>query len=205
MLAQRLCEKDPAKITQWDSETVPAVSQVVSGSETSSDEGEPIPQHALHAQYVKATTDAAVAAAAAAVDVSRSYHVPIAVAEPKVINHDARLRGPQFNHQQRRDYTSVPKEQRLIQAAVSAEDAARPAEDSLQSYKCQVCLVSMRTVSELQVHCFVEHNIERDSSTNILHGDRSAGKCREKENTQRITEESSAVKEGHGRQKLEDT
>ena len=44
MLAQRLCEKDPTKIGQWDSETIP--SQVISGGETSSDEGEPIPQHA---------------------------------------------------------------------------------------------------------------------------------------------------------------
>jgi len=188
MLAQRLCGKDPAKITQWDSETMPG--PVVSGGETSSDEGEPIPQHALHAQYVKATTDA---------DVSRSYHVPIITEEPKVIN-DVRLRSPQFN-QQRRDY--AVKEQRTIPAVVSIENTR--AEDNLQSYKCQVCSVSLRTVNELQVHRFVEHNIEPDSSTNI-HGDRSAGKCsREKENTQKRIAEESAVKEDHGRQRLEDT
>lgn len=162
-------------------------SQVVSGSETSSDEGELIPQHALHAQYVKATTDA---------DISRSYHVPIAIEESKVINHDVRLRSPQFG-QPRRDY--AVKEQRLM----PAEDA-RTAEDNLQSYKCQVCPVAMRTVNELQVHRFVEHNIESDSSTNVR-GDKSASKCRENENTQRITEESSAVRESHKRQKLEDT
>lgn len=196
MLAQRLCDKDPAKVAQWDSESVP-VGQAVSGSETSSDEGEPIPQHALHAQYVKADAD-----------ISRSYHVPIASEESKAINHDVRhdvrLRSPHFSSQQRRDY--AVKEQRPIPppAAVSSEDAR--VEDNLQSYKCQVCPVSARTVNELQVHCFVEHNIETDSSTNIVHGDRSASKCiyREKENTQRrITEESSAAKEDT--RKIEDT
>lgn len=192
MLAQRLCEKDPAKIAQWDSESVP-VGQTVSGSETSSDEGEPIPQHALHAQYAKGTTDA---------DISRSYHVPTASEESKAINHDVRLRSSHFSNQQRRDY--AVKEQRPVPAAVSSEDAR--VEDNLQSYKCQVCPVSTRTVNELQVHCFVEHNIETDSSTNIVHGDRNVSKCREKENTQRrIAEEPSAIKEDHNRQKIEDT
>lgn len=187
MLAQKLGEKDPAKIAQWDSETLPG--PVVSGSETSSDEGEPIPQHALHAQYVKATTDA---------DISRPYHMSVVPEKPKVTN-DVRLRSSQFN-QQRRDY--AVKEQRPI-PVVSTEDTR--AEDSLQSYKCQVCPVSMRTVNELQVHCFVEHNIETDSSTNI-HGDRSVGKCsREKENTQKRIMEESAVKEDHKRQRVEDT
>lgn len=175
-MAQRLCGKDPAKIAQWDSEALPG--PVVSGSETSSDEGEPI--NALHAQYIKATTDA---------DVSRSYHVPIITEESKAIN-DARLRSPQLN-QQRRDY--AVKEQRTIPAIVTMEDSR--AEDNLQSYKCQVCPASMRTLDELQVHRFVEHNIEADSSTNI-HGDRSAGKCsREKENTQTRIADESAVKE----------
>ncbi|XP_011648179.1 uncharacterized protein LOC105434222 [Pogonomyrmex barbatus] len=188
MLAQRLCEKDPAKIAQWESEALPG--PVVSGSETSSDEGEPISQHALRAQYVKTTTDASI---------SRPYHVSIVPEKPKAIN-DVRLRSPQFN-QQRRDY--AVKEQRPIPTVVSTEDAR--AEDSLQSYKCQVCPVSMRTVNELQVHCFVEHNIEMDPSTNI-HGDRSAGKCsREKENTQKRIIEESAVKEDHKRQRIEDT
>lgn len=171
-----------------------SVGQAVSGGDTSSDEGEPIPQHGLHAQYAKATADA---------DISRSYHVPIANEESKAINHDVRLRAPHFG-QQRRDYVTAVKEQRPVAAVVSSEDA-RP-EDNLQSYKCQVCPVSTRTVNELQVHCFVEHNIETDSSTNIVHGDRSASKCREMENTQRrITEESSAVKEDHRRQTIEDT
>ncbi|CAL7950233.1 unnamed protein product [Xylocopa violacea] len=53
MLAQKLCEKDPSKIGQWNSETIP--SQVISGGETSSDEGEPIPQHAMHPYSVKVT------------------------------------------------------------------------------------------------------------------------------------------------------
>lgn len=160
----------------------------VSGSETSSDEGEPIPQHALHAQYVKAS-DA---------EASRSYHVPSE--EPKAIN-DVRLRGPLFN-QQRRDYTV--KEQRLPIPGAVPEDAR--AEDNLQSYKCQACPVSMRTVNELQVHCFAEHNIETDSSTNI-HGDRSAGKCnrdKEKNTQKRITEEST-IQEERSRQRTEDT
>lgn len=187
ILAQRLCEKDPAKVAQWDTETLPG--PVVSGSETSSDEGEPIPQHAFHAQYMKAT-DA---------DVSRSYHVPIATEEPKAMN-DVRLRSPQFG-QQRRVFTV--KEQRPIPAVVSTEDTR--AEDNLQSYKCQVCHVSMRTVNELQVHCFVEHNIETESSTNI-HGDKSTGKCsRDKENTQKPSAEESVVREDHKRQKMEDT
>lgn len=188
MLAQKLGEKDPAKIVQWDSETLPG--PVVSGSETSSDEGEPIPQHALHAQYVKATTDA---------DIPRPYHMSIVPEKQKAIN-DIRLRSPQFN-QQRRDYAI--KEQRSIPAIVSTENAR--AEDSLQSYKCQVCPVSMRTVNELQVHCFVEHNIETDSSTNI-HGDRSAGKYSgEKENTQKRIMDESVVKEDHKRQRIKDT
>lgn len=182
MLAQRLLKGDPAKIMQWDSEALPTGS-VVSGGETSSDEGEPIPQHALHAQYAK-VTDA---------DVSRPYHVPIATEESKVVN-DARLRSPQFNQQQRRDYV---KEQRPI--VVPAEDTRT---EDMQSYKCQVCPISMRTVNALQVHCFVEHNIETDSSTNI-HGDRSAD--REKENTQKRVAEESLVKEDHVRSRLEDT
>lgn len=191
MLAQKLGEKDPAKIAQWNSETLPG--PVVSGSETSSDEGEPIPQHALHVQYVKATTDA---------DISRPYHMSIVPEKPKAIN-DAHLRSPQFNHQRRESY--AVKEQRSIPAIVSTDDARM--EDSSQSYKCQVCPVSMRTVNELQVHCFVEHSIETDSSTNIHGvGDRSAGKCsREKENTQKKIMEESAVKEDHKRQRIEDT
>ncbi|XP_012232683.1 transcription factor HIVEP3 isoform X2 [Linepithema humile] len=185
ILAQRLYEKDPTKITQWDSETMPG--PAVSGSETSSDEGEPIPQHALHTQYVKASDAKA----------SRSYHVP--TEEPKAIN-DVRLRGPLFN-QQRREYTV--KEQRLPIPAAVPEDAR--AEDNLQSYKCQACPVSMRTVNELQVHCFAEHNIETDSSTNI-HADRSAGKCsRDKENTQKRITEESAIQEERSRQRTEDT
>lgn len=189
MLAQRLGEKDPTKIAQWDSEALPG--PIVSGSETSSDEGEPISQHALHGQYVKATTTDA--------DITRPYHMSIIPEKPKALN-DVRLRSPQFN-QQRRDY--AVKEQRPIPVVVSTEDART--EDSLQSYKCQICFVSMRTVNELQVHCFVEHNIETDSSTNI-HGDRSAGKCsREKENTQKRIMEESVVKEDHKRQRIEDT
>ncbi|KAL0114453.1 hypothetical protein PUN28_011603 [Cardiocondyla obscurior] len=185
MLAQKL---ENPKTTQWDSETVPG--PVVSSSETSSDEGEPIPQHTLHAQYVKPTPD---------VDISRPYHMSIVSEKSKAIN-DARLRSPQFN-QQRRDY--AVKEQRPISTIISTEDI-RP-EDNLQSYKCQVCPVSMHTVNELQVHCFVEHNIETDTSTNI-HGDRSAGKCsREKENTHKKKIEESTVKEDHKRQRLEDT
>ncbi|XP_076678830.1 uncharacterized protein LOC143374535 isoform X2 [Andrena cerasifolii] len=183
MLAQRLCEKDPSKIGQWDPEAIP--SQVISGGETSSDEGEPIPQHAMHPCPVKVITDA---------DMSRSYHVPIE--DPKS---DALHGNPQFN-QQRREYSA--KERPNSQPAFSVDDGR--SDESIQSYKCQVCTVSMRTMNELQVHCFVEHNIESDSSTNI-HGDRGVNKCREKENTQnRITEES-VVKDDPNRQKVEDT
>jgi hypothetical protein len=186
MLAQRLLKGDPAKIMQWDAETLPG--PVVSGGETSSDEGEPIPQHALHVQYTKATE----------ADISRPYHVPIAAEDSKAIN-DARLRSSQFN-QQRRDY--AVKEQRPIPGVVPVEEART---EDMQSYKCQVCPTSMRTVNALQVHCFVEHNIETDSSTNIQ-GDLSAGKCsREKENTQKRIAEESVVKEDHGRQRIEDT
>lgn len=161
------------------------------GSETSSDEGEPMSQHAPHARYVQAS-DADVA--------SRSYHVPTNE-EPKAIN-DVRLRGGPLFNQQRRDYTV--KEQRLsIPTATALPEDAR-AEDNLQlSYKCQACPVSMRTVNELQVHCFAEHNIETDSSTNI-HGDRSAGKC-SKENTQKRITEESAIQEERSRQRTEDT
>lgn len=183
MLAQRLCEKDPSKIGQWDPETIP--SQVISGGETSSDEGEPIPQHAMHPCPVKVITDA---------DMSRSYHVPID--DPKS---DAVHGNPQFN-QQRREYSA--KERPNPQPAFSVDDGR--SDESIQSYKCQVCTVSMRTMNELQVHCFVEHNIESDSSTNI-HGDRGVNKCREKENTQKRITEEPVVKDDPNRQKAEDT
>ncbi|KAG7196427.1 hypothetical protein KM043_018533 [Ampulex compressa] len=184
ILAQRLCEKDPSKIGQWDSETVP--SQVISGGETSSDEGEPILQHAMHQYSVKGTGES---------DVPRSYHVPID--DPKSIN-EARLANPQFG-QQRRCHTG---KERPNQPPFSIEEG-KP-DHSLQSYKCQVCTVSMRTINELQVHCFVEHNIEAESSTNV-YADRNTGMCREKEITQKRLTEESTVREDHGREKLEDT
>lgn len=179
MLAQRLCEKDPSKIGQWDSEAIP--SQAISGGETSSDEGEPIPQHIMHSCPVKVTTDA---------DMSRSYHVPITNEDPKS---DVLLRNPQFNQQ---------GHERQNDPTFSIDDV-RP-EESIQPYKCQICTVSMRTMNEFQVHCFVEHNIESDASTNI-HRDRGADKCMEKENTQKKIMEESIVKEDHNRQKTEDT
>ncbi|XP_076246743.1 zinc finger protein schnurri [Calliopsis andreniformis] len=184
MLAQRLCEKDSSKIGQWDPETIP--NQIISGGETSSDEGEPIPQHAMHPCPVK-VTDA---------EMSRSYHVPIANEDSKS---DVLLGNSQFN-QQRREYSM--KEKPNQQATFSVEDSK--VDESIQSYKCQVCTVSMRTMNELQVHCFVEHNIESDSSTNI-HGDRNVNMCREKENTQKIIMEEFVVKEDQNRQKAEDT
>lgn len=62
----------------------------------------------------------------------------------------------------------------------------------------------MRTMNELQVHCFVQRNIESDSSTNTQ-GDRGLNKCREKENTQKRITEETVVKEDHNREKIEDT
>ncbi|CAK9813000.1 Transcription factor HIVEP2 [Anthophora plagiata] len=185
ILAQRLCEKDPSKIGQWDSETIP--SQIISGGETSSDEGEPIPQqHSMHPYPVKVTDT----------DMSRSsYHVPIMNEDPKS---DIRLANLQLN-QQRRDYNG---KERLCQSTFPVDDTKL--NEDTQSYKCQVCTVSMRTISELQVHCFVEHNIESDSSTNTQE-DRSVSKCREEENTQKKIVEEPVVKEDHNRQKVEDT
>ncbi|XP_043262762.1 uncharacterized protein LOC122403346 isoform X1 [Colletes gigas] len=183
MLAQRLCEKDPSKIGQWDSEAIP--SQVISGGETSSDEGEPIPQHAMHPCPVKVTADA---------NMSRSYHVPI-IEDPKS---DVHIGNSQFK-QQGREYGV---KERPNQPTFPVDDV-RP-DESMQSYKCQICTVSMRTMNELQVHCFVEHNIESESSTNI-HGDRGVDKCREKENTQKKVADESVIKEDHNRQKVEDT
>lgn len=182
ILAQRLCEKDPNKMGQWDTEVVP--SQPISGGETSSDEGEPISQHPMYSFPVKVTTDA---------EMSRPYHVPIATEDPKSMV-DVHHINSQFN-QQKQEYGM---KENANQSTVSPEN-------SLQSYKCQVCPVSMRNVNELQVHCFVEHNIETESSTNI-HGDRSANKCREKENTQKkIPAEERVVREDHNRQKIGDT
>ncbi|KZC05417.1 Transcription factor E4F1 [Dufourea novaeangliae] len=185
ILAQRLCEKDPSKIGHWDSETIP--SQGISGGETSSDEGEPIlQQHAMQPCPVKVTTDA---------DMSRPYHVPITNEDPKS---DVFLENPQFN-QQGREYIA---KDRLNESTLPMEDAML--DKSIQLYKCQICTASTRTMNEFQVHCFVEHNIESDSSTNIL-GDRGVNKCMEKENTQKKITEEFIVKDDHSKQKTEDT
>ncbi|XP_076299391.1 uncharacterized protein LOC143218212 isoform X3 [Lasioglossum baleicum] len=176
MLAQRLCEKDPSKIGQWDSEALP--SQAISGGETSSDEGEPIPQHAMHPCPAKATTDA---------DMSRPYHVPIANEDPKS---DVHLGNPQFT-QLGCEYNA---KERPMEPVFPMEDTRL--DENAQPFKCQICTVSMRSMNEFQVHCFVEHNIESDSSTNI-HRD----KCTEKENTQ----QEPTGKEDHSRQKTDDT
>lgn len=184
ILAQRLCEKDPNKMGQWDTDVVQS-QQPISGSETSSDEGEPITQHPMYSFPVKPTTEG---------EMSRSYHVPIATEDPKSMM-DVHIANSQFN-QQKREYGM---KENANQSAVSSENNLQ------QSYKCQVCPVSMRNVNELQVHCFVEHNIETESSTNI-HGDRTANKCREKENTQKkITATDERVREDHSRQKIGDT
>lgn len=182
MLAQRLCEKDPNKMGQWDPETIP--SQIISGGETSSDEGEPIPQHVMHPCPAKVTST----------EMPRSYHVPIVNEDPKS---DVLHGNPQFN-QQKREYNTKEK----AKSTFSVDDSK--VDENIQSYKCQVCTVSMRTMNELQVHCFVEHNIESDSSTNI-DGDGSVNKYREKENTQKIIMEEFVVKEDQIKQKVEDT
>ena len=36
-------------------------------------------------------------------------------------------------------------------------------ESKILSFKCSICSASMHSLKELQVHCFVEHNIETDS------------------------------------------
>lgn len=64
-------------------------------------------------------------------------------------------------------------------------------EDNSLPYKCQMCARSLRTVNELQVHCYIEHNVDG-------RGERDRGKENaQKRISERIIEQ--------GRQKNDDT
>ncbi|XP_043476664.1 uncharacterized protein LOC122507810 isoform X2 [Leptopilina heterotoma] len=106
LLAQKLYEKDPSKMGQWDPES--AANQINNKGENSCDESDELPSsHSIHSyQSSQIVPDA---------EASRTYHVPI--------------------HEETKTLT----------------------------FKCQICSVSMQTLNELQVHCFVEHNIETDT------------------------------------------
>ena len=104
MLAQKLYEKDPSKMNEWNVESIP--SQGVIRGENSSDEGEPISSHSIHQYPSQIVSDP---------EVSRAYHVPL-------------------------------------------HEESKP-----MAYKCPICSASMLSLNELQVHSFVEHNIESDS------------------------------------------
>ncbi|XP_048515374.1 uncharacterized protein LOC105683921 isoform X3 [Athalia rosae] len=183
-LAQKLYEKDPSKMGQWDTEIVP--SQGASGGETSSDEGEPIPLHPLHhyPQSISSEND---------LPGSRSYHMPILVSEESKPIAEIRHANPQFSHHQQRvtDFSGISEPRQHVRNVVRTnlagqneiEDINR-VDDGIQQiqYKCSICSKSIfRTLNELQVHCFVEHNIEADSSScpsliigvGINHSDRS--------------------------------
>ncbi|XP_012278813.1 transcription factor HIVEP3 isoform X2 [Orussus abietinus] len=187
ILAQKLYEKDPSKMGQWDAEMIP---NQASGGETSSDEGEPIPQHSMH-QYHPPQL-------AADLEASRGYHMPLlAGEEAKSMGGDVHLVSPHFV-QPRSDHVKDRQNH-----SMSHHEEVRPMEGSL-AYKCRVCTASMRTVNELQVHCFVEHNIESEASIGIR-GDRIGLECRDVENTHKRMLEESAIREDHSRQKIDDT
>ncbi|XP_051161143.1 uncharacterized protein LOC127281465 isoform X2 [Leptopilina boulardi] len=105
LLAQKLYEKDPSKMGQWDPES--ANNQGSNKGENSCDESEELSSHSIHSYSTSQIVSDAEA--------SRTYHVPI--------------------HEESKSLT----------------------------FKCQICSVSMQTLNELQVHCFVEHNIETDT------------------------------------------
>lgn len=159
--------------------------QGTSGGETSSDEGEPIPSHAIH-QYPPPQINADS-------ESSRAYHMPMLVAgdDSKVIN-DGRLISSRFG-QQRIDYGRHERPGDPVEESPSAEENSHP-------YKCQICTISLRTINELQVHCFVEHNIESQGNIANIHPD-----GREKDSNTRMSEEMSIVRNDPSRRRSDDT
>ncbi|KAK0085946.1 hypothetical protein PV325_004189 [Microctonus aethiopoides] len=131
LLAQKLYEKDPSKMSQWDAETVPQ--HGTSGGETSSDEGEPLPTNSMHQYPPRLPPDVEVG--------TRAYHTPALMID----NNDNAT-------------------------AKSASDSYVPKthfDENYLPYKCQICPRSLRTVNELKVHCFVEHNIDGREKENM--------------------------------------
>lgn len=130
-MAQKLYEKDPSKMSQWDAETVPQ--HGTSGGETSSDEGEPLPINPMHQYPPRLPPDVEVG--------TRAYHTPALMID----NNDNAT-------------------------AKSASDPYVPKthfDENYLPYKCQICPRSLRTVNELKVHCFVEHNIDGREKENM--------------------------------------
>ncbi|XP_015601616.1 uncharacterized protein LOC107270800 isoform X2 [Cephus cinctus] len=192
ILAQKLYEKDPTKMGQWDAEMIP--NQGASGGETSSDEGEPIPPHPMHQYPPQMSSEN---------DVPRGYHMPILVSEESKSMNDIRHANPQFS-QPRTDY-SLKERQNPPSRSLADEVRAEELSSHSQCYNCQLCTASMRTVNELQVHCFVEHNIDADAVANN-HGSGSVTDVRDNENIQkRLTDETVPTTDEHSRQKVDDT
>lgn len=185
-MAQKLYEKDPSKMGQWDAEMIP--SQGASGGETSSDEGEPIPLHPMH-QYPSQLSISEG-------DLPRGYHMPILVSEESKPVTDIRHANPQFSNQNRLGDFGMGERQ-LSRGSRSGEraDDSRVTESSVdQMYKCKICTVSVRSKNELQVHNFVEHNIEAEGSS-------EGG---ETEGRQKRGNDDIGVKEDRKRQKIVD-
>ncbi|XP_053594902.1 uncharacterized protein LOC106693062 [Microplitis demolitor] len=144
MLAKKLYDQDPSKIGQWDTEMIPAYHQATtSGGETSSDEGEPI--HPLPATTAATTSSPSSFTTSPTVDissVSRAYHHL-----PNLVVNEHNNKSAVESH--------VPNS-RFDDNNLSSSSSS----SSSLPYKCQMCAASYRTGGELQVHCFVEHNVD---------------------------------------------
>lgn len=161
ILAQKLYEKDPSKMGQWDAEMLPH--QGASGGETSSDEGEPIPAHNLH-QYGPQQMNHQE------MENSRAYHMPMLMGDDqKSLTNSGRIvnthyvvnsQQQQQQQQQRLDYGRTQDNHENIRVVEEESSTSSP-----HPYKCQICSFTVKTANELQVHCFVEH---KGDSQNLI-------------------------------------
>ncbi|CAD6241321.1 GSCOCG00002648001-RA-CDS [Cotesia congregata] len=153
VLAKKLYDQDPTKIGQWDPETAASQYQqsippttttttTTSSGEASSDEGEPIPQFPVSPT---SSPSAFTPATDIPSSVSRAYHSPIL----SVISD--RNKSPVESHVPNSRF----EDKNLPASSSSSVDTHLP-----NAFICQTCTTSFRNLVDLQVHCFVEHNID---------------------------------------------
>ncbi|KAH0548948.1 hypothetical protein KQX54_004610 [Cotesia glomerata] len=153
VLAKKLYDQDPTKIGQWDPETAASQYQqsippttttttTTSSGEASSDEGEPIPQCPVSPT---SSPSAFTPATDIPSSVSRAYHLPTL----SVISD--RNKSPVESHVPNSRF----EDNNLPASSSSAVDTHLP-----NAFICQTCSTSFRNLVDLQVHCFVEHNID---------------------------------------------
>ena len=130
-MAQKLCEKDPEKLGQWEPSMIP--NNTASSGETSSDEADATPTRS-----VTQSNEA---------NISRNYHM---------------------------SECGKPSHANAIDIRI---DEVRTG----SIYNCHLCPMSLRSLSELHVHCFVDHNME-SSNTSTVYPSHLKEKIKEKEN-----------------------